>query len=90
MFLLLDLAAISRSLRFVLLRPQNRFSLRLFIRQHNSMLSALAIVALVLLHFTLIFIRVNLNSPSIISSPRSGTLKKTCQQSGVPYNLHEW
>jgi hypothetical protein len=53
------------------------------------MLSALAIVADAP-HFTLIFIRVNLNSSSIISSPRSGTLKKTCQQSGLLYNLHEW
>ena len=70
MFLLLDLAA----------APIGQRKAFLF-GQHNSMLSALAIVADAP-HFTLIFIRVNLNSFSIISSPRSGTLKKLVSKAG--------
>jgi hypothetical protein len=41
---------------------------RFLFGQHNSMPLALAIVAGAL-HFTLIFIRVNLNIPPIVSSP---------------------
>ena len=70
MFLLLDLAA----------APIGQRKAFLF-GQHNSMLSALAIVADAP-HFSLIFIRVNLNSFSIISSPRSGTLKKLVSKAG--------